>query len=72
MYESGITVLEAMHAGTCVVASPRVMAGSTRCSMSPRPDEGNHPSRTEKTRMSMMPSQKVGIDWPRSATTVEM
>ena len=28
-------------------------------------------NRTEKTRISMMPSQKVGIAWPSSATTVE-
>ena len=26
---------------------------------------------TEKTRISMMPSQNVGMDWPSSATTVE-
>ena len=28
-------------------------------------------SRTEKTRISMMPSQNVGMAWPSSATTVE-
>ena len=54
-----------------VVKSPSVMDGSTRCRHSPRPDEGNRFSCTEKSRISMMPSQNVGIDWPSSATTVE-
>jgi hypothetical protein len=54
-----------------VVKSPRVMAGRTRCWRSPRPDEGSQLSRTEKTRISMMPSQNVGMAWPSSATTVE-
>ena len=54
-----------------VVKSPSVIAGSRRCSSPPRPDEGSRFHWTEKTRISMMPSQKVGIDWPRRATTVE-
>ena len=55
-----------------VVKRPRVMAGRIRCSTSPRPEEGSQLSRTEKTRISMIPSQKVGMACPRSATTVEM
>jgi hypothetical protein len=54
-----------------VVKSPSVIAGRIRCSRPPRPEEGSQFSRTEKTRISMIPSQKVGIAWPSSATTVE-
>jgi hypothetical protein len=54
-----------------VVKSPRVIAGRTRCSREPRPDEGSRLNCTEKTRISMMPSQNVGIDCPSSATIVE-
>ena len=53
-----------------VVKSPSVIAGRIRCSSPPRPEEGSQLSRTEKTRISMIPSQKVGMACPSRATTV--
>ena len=55
-----------------VVNRPSVTAGRIRCSSVPRPEEGSRSNCTEKSRISMMPSQKVGSDWPNSATTVAM
>jgi len=49
-----------------------VIAGRIRCSRPPRPEEGSQFSRTEKTRISMIPSQKVGMACPSSADTVAM
>ncbi len=34
------------------------------------PDAGSQPSVTEKRRISMMPSQKLGVDSPHSAKTL--
>ena len=31
-----------------------------------KPEAGNHPRRTEKNRMSMIPSQKLGTERPQS------
>ena len=31
-----------------------------------KPEAGSQPSRTEKNRMSMMPSQKLGTERPQS------
>src|SRR5215813_9697901 len=44
-------------------------AGRIRCRRPPRPPAGSTPSTTPKKRMSMSPSQKVGIDCPRTANT---
>ena len=55
-----------------VVKSPSVIAGRMRCSSVPRPEDGKRLNWTENTKISMIPSQKVGIDCPSSATTVEM
>ena len=38
--------------------------------VSPRPPAGSQPSCTEKTRISISPSQKPGTDWPSSANTI--
>src|SRR5437870_777490 len=35
-----------------------------------KPDAGSHPSRTETSRISMIPSQKFGIDTPQSETAL--
>ena len=46
-----------------------VRLGRTRCPQSRKPDQPpvyRTPSFTGNTRISMMPSQKLGIDWLRS------
>ena len=50
---------------------PRVTLGSTRCTRSPPPVAGNQASRSEKAKIRRRPSQKLGIETPRSATTIE-
>jgi hypothetical protein len=35
-----------------------------------KPDVGSQRSATPKRRISMMPSQKLGSDWPSTASTV--
>ena len=50
---------------------PRVTLGSTRWSRSPPPVAGNQPRCRENAKISRSPSQKLGIDTPRSATTIE-
>src|SRR4030095_4862815 len=52
-------------------AAPRQNAGSRKFCQVPYPDAGRSRSRTEKTMMSMMPSQKMGAAWPATATTVQ-
>ena len=47
-----------------------VMPGMTRCCQVPLPEIGSHFRCTPKNRISRMPSQKLGIDWPTSAMTV--
>ena len=50
--------------------SPSVTAGMTRCGRSPPPVAGNQPRCSEKPKISRRPSQKLGIDTPRSATSI--
>jgi hypothetical protein len=45
-------------------AAASVTAGRIKCRMVPEPYAGSSPpSSTAKSRISMMPSQKAGIDW---------
>ncbi len=37
----------------------------------PRPEVGSHPRVTEKRRISMIPSQKWGMESPKSAPSIE-
>src|SRR5207247_1496965 len=61
---------------TAASAVPRTKAGmSRRCRLASglaqrgrNPDAGSQPSRTEKNRISMIPSQKVGTETPQSDT----
>src|SRR5918997_1515995 len=48
----------------------RVTAGRRRFSQPPRPNGGSHWSCTENSRSSMIPSQKFGMLWPISATSI--
>src|SRR5215470_12147405 len=50
---------------------PRVTLGRTRCQRSPPPVAGNQPRCNEKAKIIRRPSQKLGIDTPRSATIIE-
>ena len=54
------------------MTKPSAMEGSTRWRMEPVPETGSHCRLTEKTRMSMMLSQKFGVEKPMSAATVAM
>ena len=47
-----------------------VMPGMMKCCQLPLPEIGSHFRCTPKNRISRMPSQKLGIDWPASASTV--
>ncbi len=51
--------------------SPRVTIGMTRWARPPPPVAGNQPSWSEKSRISRSPSQKLGMETPRSATSIE-
>src|SRR5438270_673319 len=46
---------------------PSAMAGITRWSAVPDPDEGSQPRRTEKKRIMISPTQNDGIERPSSA-----
>ena len=52
---------------TAVEYQPSVTAGNTSDSGPDRPDDGNSPRSTEKTMISIMPTQNVGAAMPDSA-----
>src|SRR5437588_10172222 len=45
-------------------AAPSVSAGRISCAGVPAPVLGNHRSETEKSNISIKPSQKIGTDTP--------
>ena len=49
---------------------PRVNAGMIMWERPPLPEDGSQPSCTANSHNSMMPSQKLGTDWPRKATAL--
>src|SRR5690554_6502003 len=54
-----------------VEAVPRVIAGKIIYWIPPiRPEEGNHPSDTEKIKISIIPCQKTGMPTPVSAPII--
>ena len=61
-----------MRVKTAALCTPSAMEGSTKCRMEPVPETGSHFRLTEKTRMSMMLSQKFGVEKPMSASTEAM
>ena len=64
-------MLERVSRATSAVGkAASVMAGSTRDDQLAKPEVGSQRSATPKSRMSMMPSQKFGSDWPTTATIV--
>ena len=54
-----------------IMCSPRVMAGRITETAVSLPPEGSQPSHRENTSMSIMPSQKPGMDIPMSDSTTE-
>ena len=50
--------------------SPSATDGMIRCARVPRPEVGSQPSLTEKIIISMIPSQKCGIDRPNRAPSI--
>ena len=50
--------------------SPTVAAGIIKYSMPPVPPDGSHPSLSENKRINIRPSQKFGMDTPKSAKTM--
>ena len=45
-------------------------AGITTCASPPRPEVGSTPHETANSRIIMIASQKLGTDWPSSATPI--
>src|SRR2546426_7153221 len=71
---TSIMLLRVWRIRTAARAVPSTNAGmSMRCRLASglsqsgtNPDAGSQPSRTEKNRISMIPSQKLGTDTPQS------
>ena len=49
---------------------PRVIAGSIKLANPISPPDGSHPSRTEKSSISISPNQKLGMETPNNAKTI--
>src|SRR4030042_4033753 len=49
----------------------RVKAGRTKFLVYPNPPVGNHPNRTEKTKINTIPNQNIGVACPIS-TPIEI
>ncbi len=58
------------RANMAIRLSPSDTAGIIRCAMVPRPDVGSQPRWTEKRSISMIPSQKCGMERPNSAPSM--
>jgi hypothetical protein len=69
-------LLRVWRISTAASAAPRTTAGIRRRWVLPQrssngetnPEAGSHWSRTERSRISMIPSQKFGIDTPQRDT----
>jgi hypothetical protein len=64
------TLERARRARVAAVSRPSVTAGRTSRCHPPKPVAGNHPSSREKMKISISPSQNIGMDTPRSATSM--
>jgi len=65
------TLARVMRERIAASAVPRVIAGSASDSHPSLPPTGNHSRCSENSQMSSGPSQKLGIDTPTSATSIE-
>ena len=64
-------MLERVRRATSAVGkAARVTAGRMRCRQLSKPEVGSQRRATPKSRISMMPSQKFGSDWPSTAKSV--
>ena len=82
------TPARAKRITTEILKSARLKAGIIRCrkpssvkillsiprklAVSPRPDTGSHPNKTEKTIIIIRPSQKVGMEIPSTEPPIMM
>ena len=64
-------MLERVRRATSAVGNAAsVMLGQDEVRQPWKPEVGSQRSATPKSRISMMPSQKFGSDWPSTASTV--
>ena len=59
-----------MRSSSGAVNAPSVSVGRIAAAHESQPDTGRSRHCTEKRRISMMPVQNTGIDWPRNTVPV--